>query len=112
MDSQNRMLLILCGQKDFLPTLELEALTCLKRRIRISYEMKELTLADTEKYIKHNLGLAGLIRPLFPDDVVSQIYAVTKGNISEINKLCFNMINIAVSESKEIMELSILEKAC
>lgn len=111
MDSQNRLLLILCGQKEFLTTLNLEALTSLRRRIRIRFQMKELSLEETKDYIKHQLKIVGLNRPLFPDEVISQIFSMSKGNISEINRLCFNMINISTVQSKEIMELSMLEQA-
>jgi type II secretory pathway predicted ATPase ExeA len=111
MDSQCRMLLLLCAQKEFLHLIDLEALASLKRRIRLRYEIKNLSLDETKAFIKYQLKIAGLERPLFPDDVIAQIYASSVGNISEINRICFNMINTAVSESKEVMELSMLEKA-
>lgn len=111
MDSQNRMLLILCAQKEFLQILDYDSLCSLKRRIRLRYELNNLAIEETKMYINHQLKAAGLERALFPDDVISQIYASTKGNVSEINRICFNMINRAVVENKEIMELSMLEKA-
>ena len=111
MDSQNRLLLILCGQKEFLSTLSLESLSSLKRRIRINYQMQELTLEETKEYIKHQLKITGIQRPMFPDDVISEIFSMSKGNVCEVNRLCFNMINIAAYQSKEIMELSMLEHA-
>jgi len=111
MDSQNRMLLILSGQKEFLQILDFDSLSSLKRRIRLRYEMANLAIEETKTYINHQLKIVGFHRPLFPDDVISQIYASTKGNVSEINRVCLNMINTAVVEEKEIMELSILEKS-
>jgi len=109
-DSENYLFIILCGQKEFIDTLNLRSLESLKRRIRISYDIGSLSLEDTSKYITHQLKICGLEKNIFSDDTKSQIYAISKGTVGRINQLCFDLLIAAVSESKDIIELSMLDK--
>lgn len=110
MDSENFLFVLLCGQREFTDTLNLRVLESLKRRIRIKYDIDSLTLEETSKYISHQLKICGLEKNIFSDDTKSQIYNISKGSISQINQLCFELLIVAVSESKDIIEGSMLEK--
>lgn len=111
MDSVNRLLIILCSSSEIYDNLKLESLKSLARRIRIRFDVKPLSLEETLRYIKHHLSWAGLKNPVFPEEVLSQIFALSKGVISEINRVCLNLMLLAVQESKDIIELSMIEKA-
>ena len=110
MDSTNLLLLILCGQKELADTLRLEPLESLNRRIRIRYHMQGLSLEETSLYISHQMKLCGVEKAVFTDDTKSQIYSISKGVISHINRLCFELLLYAVSQAKEIVEPSMIDR--
>lgn len=110
MDSVSRMLLVLCGQKELCPLLDSAPLESLLRRIRIRYDMPGLTLEETFQYICHQMKVCGSAKTVFSDDVVADIFSRTKGCISSINMLCFRLILLAVTEKREIIEPSMLER--
>ena len=109
-DSESLLFILLCGQKEFLDTLELRSLESLKRRIRIQYDIGPLTLEETSKYITHHLKICGVQKAIYTDDTKSQIYTLTKGIVSSINQICYDLLIEAVAESKDIIEPSMIEK--
>jgi general secretion pathway protein A len=110
MDSSNLLFILLCGQSEFQDTIQLLPLESLKRRMRIRCHMSGLTLDETSRYISHQLKISGIDKNIFTDDTISQIYSMSKGIISNINRFCFDLIIYAVSQSKDIIEPSMLER--
>lgn len=111
MDSANRLFIVLCASIDILEKIGLDCLKSISRRIRVKATVHPLSIEDVPGYIKHQLSWAGLTTPIFPDEVISQIFSMSKGFISEINRLCLNLLLLAVSESKDLIETSMLAKA-
>ena len=109
MDSENLLFIILCGQKSIGKKLGLDYLESLKRRIRVSYSLKGLSLEETSLYITHQLKICGLERNVFTDDTKAGIFNHSKGIISTINAVCFDLIIYAAAHSKDIIEPSMLE---
>ena len=109
MDSANYLFTILCGQKGLPELLDQYPLESLNRRIRNRYELGALTLEETSLYISHQSKICGLDRNIFSDDTKAQIYNHTKGIIGKINGICYNLIIHAASQSKDIIEPSMLE---
>jgi type II secretory pathway predicted ATPase ExeA len=110
MDSASRLTLILCGQKELAPILDSVALESLYRRIKIICEMSALSLEDTSKYIRHQMKLCGVEKAIFTDECVAQIFSMSQGLMSQINVACFRLIVLAVSEGKDIIEPSMIER--
>jgi len=108
MDSENLLFIILCGQKSISKKLGLVSLESLKRRIRVRYSLKGLSLEETSLYITHQLN-CGLERNVFTDDTKAGIFNHSKGIISTINAVCFDLIIYAAAHSKDIIEPSMLE---
>lgn len=111
MDSQNLLLIILSGQTSLSEKLELSPLESLYRRIRIKYILKSLSLEETSNYISHCLKICGVDKQIFTDDTKAQIFNLSKGIISKINRYCFELIIFATSVSKDIIEPSMFDKA-
>lgn len=109
-DSESLLFILLCGQKEFLDTLDLRTLESLKRRIRIQYDIGPLTLEETSRYITHHLKICGVQKAVYTDDTKSQIYSISKGIVSQINQLCFDLLIEAVAEAKDIIEPSMIER--
>ena len=55
-------------------------------------------------------GRLGIERKIFPDDLIAEIYRISKGNICNINNICFELLIQAANNSKEIIEMSLLDK--
>lgn len=111
MDSVNRLFFILCASPDIFDKINLDMLKALSRRIRVKATVHPLSIEDTLRYIKHHLSLADLKNPIFPDEVISQIFSISKGVVAEINRICLNLMLLAVNESKDLIEPSMLMKA-
>jgi len=111
MDSSNYLFILLCGQQELENTIQLEQLSSLHRRIRIHYSPGGFTLEEISKYFKHQMKMAGVEKQIFTDDAVSKIFDLSKGNISQINRLAFNSLICASAESKEIIEPSVVDIA-
>lgn len=109
MDSQSYLFVLLAGQKNLLETIGQTSLESLRRRLRIQYELKGLNLEESSAFITHQLKWAGVDRPIFTEDVKAQIFHHSKGIVSSINQICFDLIIYAVSCSKDIIEPSMLE---
>lgn len=110
MDSKSRILIILCGQKELLNKLKSISLESLRRRIRIYSIIEPLSVEDCSKYISHQMKQAGIDRKLFSEEIIAEIYRVSKGNICNINNICFELLIQAASNSYEIIELSLMDK--
>ena len=109
MDSEIFLFLLLCGQNSIYEKLGYPQLESLKRRVRIRYAVRPLSLEETGQYIVHQMKVCGVERTVFSDDTKAGIYQHSKGILSEINAICFDLIIYAAAQSKEIIEPSMLE---
>jgi len=108
-DSKSRITIIFCGQNEFLDIIKSDVLTSLRRRIRVRYIFKSLSIEETLAYIDHHFKLAGLQKAIITDDCKTEIFKLSKGNISNINNICFDLLIAAVNLRKDIIEPSLLE---
>ena len=109
MDSEILLFLILCGQNSIYEKLGYPQLEALSRRIRIRYTLRSLSVEETGHYISHQLKVCGVEQSLFSDDTKAAIFQHSKGILSEINALCFELLIYAAAQSKQIIETSMLE---
>jgi len=71
--------------------------------------LQGLSLEETSLYITHQLKICGLERSLFTDETKAGVFHHSKGIISTINAICFDLIIYAAAHSKDIIEPSMLE---
>ncbi|MBW8003846.1 MAG: AAA family ATPase [Planctomycetes bacterium] len=110
MDSEIYLFLILCGQNSIYEKLRLPPqLEALSRRIRIRYALRPLSVEETGHYISHQMKVCGVEQSVFSDDSKAAIFQHSKGTISEINAICFELLIYATAQSKQIIEPSMLE---
>lgn len=109
MDSEILLFLILCGQNSIYEKLGYPQLEALRRRIRIRYALRPLSVEETGGYISHQLKVCGVEKSVFSDEAKAAIFQHSKGTLSEINALCFELLIYAAASSKDIIELSMLE---
>jgi len=109
MDSENLLFLLLCGQNTIIENLALIRLEALERRIRVRHALRALSLEETASYITHQMNTCGVKQAVFTDDTKAGIFHHSKGIISTINALCFQLLIYAAAQSKQIIEPSMLE---
>jgi general secretion pathway protein A len=109
MDSEILLFLILCGQNSVYEKLGYPQLEALRRRIRIHYVLRPLSVEETGSYISHQMTVCGVQQPVFSDEAKAAIFQHAKGTLSEINALCFELLIYASAFSKQIIEPSMLE---
>jgi type II secretory pathway predicted ATPase ExeA len=109
MDSEILLFLLLCGQNSIHEKLGYPPLEALRRRIRVRYALRPLSLEETGAYITHQMKICGVAQSVFSDDAKAAIFQHSKGALSEINALCFDLLIYAVAHSKQIIEPSMLE---
>jgi len=109
MDSEILLFLILCGQNSIYEKLGYPQLEALKRRIRVRYALRPLSMEETGFYISHQMKRCGVEQGVFSDEAKAGIFQHSKGNLSEINAICFDLLIYASAQSKQIVEPSMLE---
>jgi len=109
MDSEILLFLLLCGQNSIYEKLGYPQLEALNRRIRIRYTLRPLSLEDTSLYINHQMKICGVDKSVYSDDTKAAIFQHSKGILSEINAICFQLLIYAVANSKHIVEPSMLD---
>lgn len=109
MDSEILLFLVLCGQNSIYEKLGYPQLEALNRRIRIRYVLRPLSMEETGSYISHQMKTCGVEQSVFSDDTKAAMFQHSKGILSEINAFCFELLIYAVSQSKQIIEPSMLD---
>lgn len=109
MDSEILLFLVLCGQNSIYEKLGYPQLEALNRRIRIRYVLRPLAMEETGSYISHQMKTCGVEQSVFSDDTKAAMFQHSKGILSEINAICFELLIYAVSQSKQIIEPSMLD---
>jgi len=109
MDSEILLFLLLCGQNSIYEKLGYPQLEALKRRVRIRYVLRSLSVEETGAYISHQMKICGVEQSVFSDDTKAGIYQHSKGILSEINAICFDLLIYAAAQSKQIIEPSMQE---
>ena len=109
MDSEILLFLILCGQNSIYEKLGYPQVEALNRRIRIRYFLRPLSVEETGYYISHQMKVCGVEQSVFSDETKAGIFQLSKGILSEINAICFDLLIYAAAQSKQIIEPSMLE---
>jgi type II secretory pathway predicted ATPase ExeA len=113
-DSNDRKLLtvVLVGQPDLNDLIDLDRLANLRQRTRLRQHLDSLTAADTMKYLRHRLAVAGgSFDNLFAPGTANLIYRVTLGNPRLINTLCDTAMMACAVEKTKTVTHEILQEA-
>lgn len=110
MDSESMLLVVLCGHFDLVSKIKNIQLESLRRRIRIHFKVEAMSLEECTQYIKYHMKRAGVDRAVFSDEVIAEIFQISHGTMSNINNICFDLIVHATRQSKEIIDISLLDK--
>jgi general secretion pathway protein A len=96
--------IVLSGQPELDEKLRLPALRQLRQRITVHAHLPLLTQKETAGYISTRLAVAGCAEsPLFPDEVVRDIYTSSHGIPRVVNLLCEQALMAAYAERQPIV---------
>jgi general secretion pathway protein A len=115
LETNNKKLLqiILIGQPELQTLLARRELRQLSQRITARFQLKPLTLEETDAYINHRLQVAGLPidQRLFPTKVVKAIYNTSGGIPRLINLLCDRMLLGTYGQNKKNVDMAMMKQA-
>ena len=88
-DSRKLLQIVLIGQPELRDKLNAQGLRQLRQRITVRYHLEPLSRADTERYIRHRLQIAGGNgRPEFNAWAIRGVHRYSKGVPRLINAVC------------------------
>lgn len=111
LETNNKKLLqfVLIGQKELIKKLAKKHLRQLAQRVALKYELAPLTLSETHDYIFHRIKQAGgLGKVEFNRISILQIHRITKGYPRSINILLDNVLNIAATKNKKVIDIKMV----
>jgi len=108
-DREKLIQIILVGQPELEATLNRPALRQLKQRVSLWCRLDCLSAADTEKYIRHRLDVAGYQGPdIFDPTSIRLICEHAAGTPRLINSICDNALLTAFAGSQKIVGAKII----
>ncbi len=103
--------IVLSGQPELDEKLRLPALRQLRQRIMLHAHLPLLSQKETAAYISSRLAVAGCSdSPLFPDEVVQDIYKSSHGIPRVVNLLCEHALMSAYSERQPIVSQEMVRR--
>ncbi|MCR4304639.1 MAG: AAA family ATPase [Gallionella sp.] len=113
LETNRRKLLqiILLGQPELAVMLARPELRQLAQRIIARYHLGPLGKQEIASYVQHRLGIAGVLRPLFPLSLMGKLYRLSGGIPRIINVLCDRALLGAYAQSKERVDGATLKQA-
>lgn len=109
-DSVSPLALIMVGQPELRTTLQLRLFKPITQRMNIRYHLGGLELAETRRYVEHQLQVAGAQHPVFTADGIDAIYAHTRGIAREVNNICTACLLDAVVRKEQMVDAMHVER--
>jgi type II secretory pathway predicted ATPase ExeA len=100
--------IILVGQPELLVKLKSPELAQFAQRISISYHLTPLGYADTRRYIRHRLQVAGADRPIFSDTAIGAVQYFSGGVPRVVNAICDMAMVYGLADNKTEIDLDVV----
>ena len=100
--------IILVGQPELLVKLKSPELAQFAQRISISYHLTPLNYADTRRYIRHRLQVAGADRPIFSDTAIGAVQYFSGGVPRVVNAICDMAMVYGLADNKTEIDLDVV----
>ena len=107
---ENRKLIniFFVGQPEFNDMLMQERNKAVRQRITVNYHIDPLNEAETDKYIRHRLKIAGATRKIFTPDAVHEIFAFSNGYPRLINIVCDHALLTGYSTGLDSIDAKVI----
>ena len=97
------------GQNEFNEILSLPENRAVAQRLTLNYHLDRLSLAETDKYIRHRLEIAGTNKKLFENSAIREIYAYSGGFPRRINIICDHCLLTGYVNEKRLIDAAIVK---
>jgi general secretion pathway protein A len=103
--------IILAGQPELADKLAIRKLSQLRQRISLLNGLPPLSMAESNNYVQHRLGVAGYSgAPLFAPAAMQAIAQFTEGIPRNINNFCFNALSVGCALRQREISVSTVEE--
>jgi general secretion pathway protein A len=103
--------IILAGQPELADKLASRTLLQLRQRISLLKGLPPLSMAESNKYIQHRLGVAGYVgAPLFAPAAMHAIAQFAEGIPRNINNFCFYALSLGCALGQREISISVVEE--
>jgi general secretion pathway protein A len=99
---------VLVGQPELRAKMESSELRQFAQRISIDYHLRELTLLETEFYVRHRLQVAGGRDTIFRQSAIRCIHKITGGVPRLINQICDLSLVYAFAEQRDRVDAGVV----
>ena len=100
--------LILLGQPELKE--KINSMPQLRQRLAVRYHLKAFTEIETEEYIKHRLGVAGVKEEIFTEDALREVYYFSAGIPRRINNICDMALLVGCGEGVDKISKKIVKE--
>ena len=102
---------VLGSRQELLVPLRQSGLAEVRSRLQFCFHITHLQEHEVEPYLVAHLRWAGCERPLFPRDVIRELYRVTHGLPRMVNRIAYHCLMAAAWDRKELVDQTCLERA-
>lgn len=106
-----KLQIILSGQPDLYTLLQRIDMTQFAQRIVVDYHLKPLTEADTARYIRHRIRVAGGHPALFTNKACSLTHRLSQGNPRLINQVSDRALTYGYAEQAKVVTSKLVAQA-
>jgi len=110
MDSYDPFILILCGQSDLRRMMDYAILEPFAQRLAMRYHMPPLEYEQTQRYIEHQMTLAGAHEPIFGDDACRAIFDLSFGIPRKIGLVATQALTYAMFSEQRTIDADMVLK--
>lgn len=111
-NSGKEMLLqtILIGQPELRETLRLQSLRQFAQRISIDHHIEALQRDETDRYVRHRIGVAGGSTELFSAEAIELVHECTGGVPRLVNLICDTALVYGFSDQRPTIHVDLIEQ--
>jgi len=111
LDDRNLVAVLLMGQPELARRLKRPAYEALRQRIGLTYHLGALAADEVGEYLKFRLAAAGRQEPLFDDEAVATIAAISRGIPRWVNNVAAASLLEGFGREAKTIDRSIVEDA-
>ncbi|MCW9055062.1 MAG: AAA family ATPase [Gammaproteobacteria bacterium] len=102
---------ILVGQPELNNIIESPDMEQLLQRVSLRYHVRSLAKDETKQYVDYRLGVAGLSKSIFSNEIYDLLFEYTGGIPRLINTLCDTALTCAFADNLKYIDIQVINTA-
>jgi general secretion pathway protein A len=108
LDDRNLVAIVLVGQPELRERFRHRAYRALTQRIGASFHLVPLGPAETAKYVRHRLAVAGATRVIFTEEAIAGLHAGARGVPRVVNHLATQALLEGMARGASVVDAAIV----